>query len=62
MSLQILRVIAAITHTETIPDFIIDATIGVLHDAITPALTIIDRTHHTTDHPHIGVVSTLKRS
>ena len=28
----------------------------VLHDAITPVLTIIAVTHHTTDHPHIRVL------
>ena len=40
-----IKVIVAMTHTKVIPDLIIDATIGV-----------ITVTHHTTDHPHIGVV------
>ena len=51
-----IKVIVIITHTEIIPDLIIDATIEVLHDAITPALTVIAVTHHTTDHFHIGVL------
>ena len=32
----------------------------MLHDAITPMLTVITMTHHTTDHPHIGVLQHLQ--
>ena len=55
-----MEVIVTITPTEVIPDLIIDATIGVLQDAITPALTIIAMTHHTVDHPHIGVLQHIQ--
>ena len=55
-----MEVIVIITHTEVIPDLIIDATIGVLHDAITPAPTIITVTHHTADHPHIGILQHIQ--
>ena len=40
-------------HAEVIPDHSTDATIGALHDTVTPAL--IAMTHHTRDHPHIDV-------
>ena len=46
------------TPTEAIPSHIIEtveATIGVFCDAITPVLIIIAVTHHTKDHPDIGV-------
>ena len=51
-----IEVIVAITHREVVPDLITDATIGVLHDTITPELTVIGVTHHTADNPHIGVL------
>ena len=31
-------------------------TLGVLHDALTPGLTIIAMTHCTADHPDTGVL------
>ena len=47
------------TPTEDVTGHItgtVDATIGVLCDAITPVLIIMTMTHHTEDHPHIGVL------
>ena len=37
----------------------VDATIGVLHDAITPVLIVFAVTHHMEDHPHIGVIQNI---
>ena len=54
--LTYIEVIISITCTEVIPDLTIDATIGILHNTLTPALTIIAVTHHMADHPHIGVL------
>ena len=54
-----IEVIITTTPTEAVPGHITgraDTTIGVLHDTITPALTVITVTHHTTDHPHTGVL------
>ena len=51
------------TPTEAIPDHIIEtvhATIGVLHDAITPVLIITALTHHIKDHPHIAVLQLIQ--
>ena len=42
-------------HTEVIPDHITDATIGALHDTITPAVIVIAVTHLTREHPHVEV-------
>ena len=50
-----------VTHTEVIPDLNIDATIGVLHDAVTPALIVIAVTHHTKDHPYTEVPQLIPR-
>ena len=47
------------TPTEAIPGHItgrVDASIGVLHDAITQVLIIITVTHHTKGYPHLGVL------
>ena len=52
------------TSTEAIPGHIIetvDATIGVLHDAIAPVLIITVVTHHTEDHPYIGVLQLIQK-
>ena len=52
------------TATEAIPGHIIetvDATIGVLHDAITPVLIAFTVTHHIKDHPHIGVLQLTQK-
>ena len=52
------------TPTEAVPDHIIktvDATIGVLYNAITPVLIVITVTHHTEDHPHIGVLQLIQK-
>ena len=49
------------TPTEAIPGHTIetvDATIGVLHDAM---LTVIAVIHHTKGHPHIGVLQLIQR-
>ena len=48
-----IKVTVIITHTEVIPDDIIDAITRALHNTITPALIIIDVTHHTRDHPYV---------
>ena len=50
-----IEVTVAITHTEVVSNLITDATIGALHDAITPALIVITVAHHTKDHPHAEV-------
>ena len=50
------------TPTEAIPGHkieTVDATIGVLHDAITPVLIIFAMTHLIEDHPHIGVLQLI---
>ena len=50
------------TPTEAIPGHIIetvDATIGVLHDAVTPVLIITAIIHHLKDHPHIGILQLI---
>ena len=39
----------------------VDATIGVLHDTVTPVLIAIAMTHHTEDHPHIGVLQPIPK-
>ena len=52
------------TPTEDIPGHIIetvDATIGVLHDAINPVLIVFAITHHIKDHPHIGVLQPIQK-
>ena len=52
------------TLLEAIPGHIIervDATIGVLHNAITPVAIIIAVTHHMEDHPHIGVLQFIQK-
>ena len=52
------------TPKEAIPGHItgrVDATIGVLHDAVTPVLIIITMTHHTKDHCHIGVLQCIQK-
>ena len=50
-----IEVTVIITHTEVIPDHIIDAITGVFHNTATPALIAIAVTQHTRDHPHIEV-------
>ena len=50
-----IKVTIAMIHAEVIPDHITDATLGALHDTITPALIIITVTNHTRDHPHVEV-------
>ena len=52
------------TPTEAVPGHItgrVDATIGVLCNAITPVLIIITMTHHTKDHPQIGVLQPIQK-
>ena len=52
------------TPTEVIPGHIIetvDATIGVLHDAVTPVLIVITMAHHIKDHPPIGVLQLIPK-
>ena len=53
------KVAVTITQTEVILDHITDTTTGTLHDTITPTLIIIAMTHHTRDHPHIGIPSLI---
>ena len=48
-----IEVTVIITHTEVIPDHIIDALTEALHVTATQALIIISTTHHTVGHPHI---------
>ena len=48
-----IKVTVIITHTEVIPDHIIDALIEALHVTITHVLNIITTTHHTGGQPHI---------
>ena len=48
------------TPTEAIPGTVV-AIIGVLHDAVTPMLIIITVTHHTKDHPHVGVLQLIQK-
>ena len=50
-----IKVTVTIIHTEVVLDHITDATTGALYNTITPALIIINLTHHTRDHPHIEV-------
>ena len=58
-------VVTVITRpTEAIPGDIIetvDATIGVLCNAITPVLIITIMTHHIKDHHHIGVLQLIPK-
>ena len=52
------------TPTEAIPGHIIekvDATIGVLHDTVTPVLIITTVTHHIEDHPNVGVLQLIQK-
>ena len=52
------------TPTEAIAGHItetVDTIIGALCDAITPVLTITAMTHHTKDHPHIGVLQFIQK-
>ena len=37
-------------------------TIGAPHDATTPVLTVISMTHHTTVHPHVGVLQHIQET
>ena len=48
-----IKVTVIITHTEVIPDHIIDALTEALHITTTQALVVIAATHHTGGHPHI---------
>ena len=53
-----IKVIVITTPTEAIPGHIIetvDATIGVLHDAISTV------THHIEGHPHIGILQLTQK-
>ena len=50
-----IEVTVTIAHTEVIPHLITDITIGVLHDAITPAPIFITMIHHTEEHLHTEV-------
>ena len=59
-----IEVTVIMTPTEAIPGHIIktgDATIGVLHDAITPVLIIFAVIPHIKDHPHIGVLQLIQK-
>ena len=59
-----MEVTVIMTPTEAVPGHVIetvDATIGVLHDAITPVLAIFAMTHHIEDHLHIGVLQLIQR-
>ena len=50
--------------TEAVPGHIIetvDATIGVLHNAVSPVLIITTVTHLIEDHPHIGVLQLIPK-
>ena len=48
-----IEVTVIITHTEVVPDHIIDVLTEALHVTITQALIIIATTHHTGGHPDI---------
>ena len=59
-----IEVTVIMTPTETIPAHNIDkvdATIGVLCNAITPVLIIFAVTHHIEVHPHIGVLQLIPK-
>ena len=52
------------TPAEAIPGHTIEmvnATIGVLYDAITPVLIIFAVTHHIEGHPHKGVLQLIQK-
>ena len=59
-----IEVTVIMTPTEAIPDHIIetvDATIGVLHDTISPVFIIFAMTHHIKDHPDIEVLQLIQK-
>ena len=49
-----ITVTVAMIHTDAIPGHVVEVTIGVLHDALTPVLIIPAVTSHIADHPHTG--------
>ena len=54
------------TPTEAVPGpghiiETVDATIGVLYNAITPLLIITAMAHHMEVHPHIGVLQLIQK-
>ena len=59
-----IEVTVIMTPTEAGPGPIIetvDATIGVLHDAITQVHIVFTMTHHIKDHPHTGVLQPIQK-
>ena len=55
-----IEVTVTITPIEAVPDLIIDTTIGVFHATISPALTVIVVTYHTTNLPQIGALQHIQ--
>ena len=59
-----IKVTVVMTPTEVVSGHIIEtvnATIGVLHDAITPVHIVFGMTDHIEDHPHIGVLQLIQK-